>query len=416
MGNFFLALIIGTLNDSFLIFAKVVFILYFVITSIIKKRTLYIDSIIRIYFIIFICGFFASVLFVMKSNISSSLYDIFIEFLSVNSNFSSGLPTIVRQNRQYLIEIVFSICLYYHLSNKNLKSIYSIIYISVLLNFSAILFDLLIQKKLLRLSMLFPEPSSAGYFYCFVFFLLSLSYFKSNYKIKLISYSFKILGILIFSKGQIIALFLYSVLRIKIKKMLVILLILLMFVSNYNRIYNYLPNDFTQTITEVQTVTYYLFKDGITGLSTKNGVSETYITRLASSFFAYKSMSQFPLGIGFGTYDIMLSNKLQNDKQASYIVSSEMDDISRGSSYGSPKSNLIEVIISSGIIAFISLCYIFAIFFKHRKNNKEIYNAIILFLLASLFLELNSFFVMMTFLIVILKKQLNINKKFSLKS
>jgi len=260
------------------------------------------------------------------------------------------------------------------------------------------------------LSLLFTEPSSAGYFYCFVFFILSINYFKSSFKLRFISQGFRYLGILIFSKGQLIALALLSILKLKLKGILIILVIIITLLLVYPRISTFLPEQLTKTVTETQIFSYFILKNGISGLSSTNEVAATYVTRISSVFYAFNSIAQFPFGIGFGTYDYLFSEILKKDRTTSSILSMELYDISAGHSYGSPRSNLLEVIISSGLIAFFALIMVFKFFYKYRKSHKEIYNAFLLFLLASLFLEQNSFFVMLTFLIVILKSQINIEK------
>lgn len=412
MEQILLALIIGSLNNTALLYTKLILVALFVTYTIVNHNILYIDSIVRIYSLFLIAGILSSILFVIFNNIPADLADIPTYFFSTNSKFSRGISIIVNLNRQYLIEIIFSICLYYRLSEKPLNTIYSIIYYSVLLNLIALIAQILLTNKFFRLSLLFPEPSSAGYFYCFVFYILSIDYFKSNLHMKIISQGFRYLGILIFSKGQLISLFILSLLKIKLKSFMVILSVIFVIIFSYPRISNSLPNEITTTVTEAKIFSSFIVQDGISA----NGVASTYITRYSSIFFAIKSIVQFPFGIGFGTFDSLFSKTLNSDKLPSIALSTELSDTGLGYSYGSPRSNLLELLLSSGLIAIIIMLKIFLIFYRNRIIHKEIYNAFLLFIIASLFLELNSFFVMLTFLIVILKKQLNIEKSFSIKT
>lgn len=303
-------------------------------------------------------------------------------------------PTTLLSIRKYLIQIAFSIALYEFLKVKELQYILNIILLSIVPNILIGTYEL-IQFFPERIDMLFPEPSAAGYYYLFVFFIL-LANFRQNIPFWLTRY-FMILGLAIGSKAQIILLSIVAVLKYSTP-----LKFLSLSLVTFTIFYIFKDKLLSLEVVEYNLKVLDIYLDeGLGGLKTRNQVWGTYVTRISALEGSIKCLFEHPFGIGFGGYNSWFVNNMGNIP----FESSETDDILAGIKYASNKSNLFQFFVSTGIFGFLFYFSWFKSFFKIRKKKEYLFQSFIILSLASTFIELNPMYIYFMVLFILKEKE-----------
>ena len=306
--------------------------------------------------------------------------------------------TIPLSIRKYLIQITFAIALYEFLKTKDLQYVLNIIFFSTIPNILIGTYQL-VKFFPERISMLFPEPSAAGYYYLFVFFILYAN-FRQGIAFYLTRY-FMVLGLAIGSKAQIILLSIVAVLKYSTP------LKFLSFLVVTSTIF-YI---FKDKILSIEAVEYNLrvfdiyLNEGLGGLKTSNQVWGTYVTRISAIQGSLMCLVEHPFGIGFGGYNSWYVNNMNSIP----FESAETDRIFEGIRYASNKSNLLQFFVSTGIFGLIFYISWFKSFFEVRKKREYLFQSFIILSLASTFIELNPMYVYFMFLFILKEKELQNN-------
>jgi hypothetical protein len=243
--------------------------------------------------------------------------------------------------------------------------------------------------------MFFPEPSAAGYYYLFIFFIL-MAKFKKGIAFWTTRY-FMILGLAIGSKAQIILLFIVGLLKYSTP------LKLILFLSSIGLIlYN-----FSNELLQIDAIHYNVnilklyMEQGLSGLRLDNGVWGTYVTRISSIQGALMCIVEHPFGIGFGGFNSWYSTNMVNLG----FSSPETDSIIYGALYASPKSNLLDFFVITGIFGIGIYLFWLNQFIKFAKQQSYLLQSFIALSFASLFIELNPMYVYFMILFILKEKE-----------
>jgi hypothetical protein len=322
-------------------------------------------------------------------------------YMYLNDDAYKDMSSMLLNIRKNFIEIAFSIALYEFLKYKNLEYVLSVIFISVLFNIAMGTYQLITTFPE-RIDMLFPEPSAAGYYYLFVFFIL-FEKFKENKYMFYASRYFMVIGLAIGSKAQIALLALVTLLRYSTPAKLLLLSGLLGSIL-------YL---FWSDISNITAIKYNLnvlniyWEDGLAGLRTDNGVWGTYVTRISAIEGALRCLIENPFGIGFGGFHSWF---LENMSHINF-KSTETDEILAGLSYATPKSNLLSFFVVTGIVGISLYATWLKEFYIAGKQHAYLFQSFIILTFASLFIELNPMFVYIMVLFILKEKEANLDRE-----
>jgi len=316
-------------------------------------------------------------------------------YVTFNTAAYRDMESMIFSNRKFLIEITFAIALYEYLRYQSMDYIIKMLFVAIVLNAVAGTVQLGMHFPQ-RIWMLFPEPSAAGYFYLFVFFIL-LSKMNKPKTYNIVSKYFMILGLAIGSKAQIILLFIVGILKyftpLKIFAYIVTLGVII--------------SIFKEQLMGIDVIKYnlmvldlYLDK-GLAGLRIDNGVWGTYVTRVSAIQGALICMLEHPFGIGFGSFNSWFPENMVH----AGFSSPETDKILDGIYYASPKSNLLNFFVSTGIFGIGFYIYWFKQFFAIRKEQEYLFQSFIILSLASTFIELNPMYAYFMFLFILKEKE-----------
>ena len=321
---------------------------------------------------------------------------IVITYMLLDDNAYSDMSNIILNIRKYFIEILFSIALYQYLKYKDLEYVLSIIFISVIMNLIVGTYQLLTTFPE-RIDMLFPEPSGAGYYYLFVFFILFEKFKEHKYLFYLSRY-FMIIGLAIGSKAQIILLAVVGVLRYStpLKLLFFTLTIGLILFVFWNEIMG-----IDVVAYNIKVLNIYM-EQGLSGLRTDNGVWGTYVTRVSAIQGAIMCLFDNPLGIGFGGYHSWYLDHMSHIG----FKSSETDRILAGVAYATPKSNLLNFFVTTGVVGIGLYLTWLKEFYIAGKHYTYLFQSFIILTFASLFIELNPMFVYIMMLFIIKEKEM----------
>ncbi len=305
--------------------------------------------------------------------------------------------------RFYFIEILFGVSVYLFFKQRPLEYLLEVLLIALLLNTLVGGVQFLLNPTE-RIQMLFSEPSAAGFFYCFVIFI-AFAKMKQTRDSFIISRLYSIIGVLIFSKGQFLALGLVQIFKAsrKIKIILIAaILVSLIFFLDYIRL---LGGKFNQIIN----VYANLVKYGINGLNEKYEVWSSYVTRISAIYLAFTSLFEHPLGLGFGGFNSYYVDWIKYSGVD--IVSIETDEIKEGLKYATPRSHILELFSSCGLLAVFLYLKIFIKFFKARKKKTYLYVSFLSLTIVASILELNPFYCYLAILFVLYDKEFNTPNK-----
>ncbi len=374
--QYYLALLLGSqfnIGILYLAFTAYIFVLRLTLKK--KQRLTFIQV---QYIIILVIGMILSLIYVI-----------------FNESAYQDLDLILLSNRKYFIEIVFSVALYEFLRYKSMKYIIRMLFIAIVIN--VIVGTLQFATNFPeRINMLFSEPSAAGYFYLFVFFILLSKMNKPNYY-NIVSKYFMLLGLAIGSKAQIILLFIVGILKylapLKVLSyILAVITILYVFGDDIMAIKAVKYN--------IKVLNFYLDK-GLAGLRIDYGVWGTYVTRVSAVQGAFMCIWDNPLGIGFGGFNSWFPNNMAH----AGFSSPETDKIIEGIYYASTKSNLLNFFVSTGVFGIVLYIYWFRQFFAIRKEHEYLFQSFVILSLASTFIELNPMYMYFIFLFVLKEKE-----------
>lgn len=301
---------------------------------------------------------------------------------------------IVFNIRKYFIQILFSIALYEFFKDKDMEYLLTTLFLSIVPNIILGTYQLLTTFPE-RIQMFFLEPSSAGYYYLFIFFIL-LDKFKEGIVFWSSRY-YMVLGLAIGSKAQIILLSIVGVLKYStpLKLLLFLSIVASLFYGFYDQ------------IMEIETVKYNLkvfnlyWEQGLSGLTIDNGVWGTYVTRISAIQGAITCIFEHPFGIGFGGYNSWYSTNMLN----AGFSSPETDMIIYGGGYATPKSNLLDFFVATGLFGIVLYLYWFIQFIQIGRSNGYLLQSFIILTLASTFIELNPLFAYFMILFVLKEKE-----------
>ncbi len=296
--------------------------------------------------------------------------------------------------RKYFIQILFSIALYEFFKDKNIEYLLTTLFFSIVPNIMLGTYQLITTFPE-RIEMFFLEPSSAGYYYLFIFFIL-LEKFKEGIPFWSSRY-YMVLGLAIGSKAQIILLSIVGVLKYStpLKLLLFLSIVASFFYGFYDQ------------IMELETVQYNLkvfnlyWEQGLSGLTIDNGVWGTYVTRISAIQGAITCIFENPFGIGFGGYNSWYTTNMVD----AGFSSPETDMIIYGDGYATPKSNLLDFFVATGFFGILMYLYWFIQFIQIGKSKGYLLQSFIILTLASMFIELNPLFAYIMILFILKEKE-----------
>ena len=299
-------------------------------------------------------------------------------------------------NRKVIIEILFALAVYNYLKFQDLNYIIQILFFAILFNAVVGTIELILNFPN-RLSMLFPEPSAAGYFYLFIFFI-ALNKLKEPPLYNYVSKYFMVLGLAIGSKAQIILLFFVGMLKyftpLKILAYIVVVSTLIYI--------------FWDDLMKIDAIRYNIrvfelyWQKGLAGLRTDEyGVWGTYVTRISAIEGAIKCIIEHPFGIGFGGFNSWFPTNMAD----AGFSSEETDEILQGILYASPKSNLFDFFVATGVFGIALYISWFIEFWKIRKKYEYLFQSFVTLTLASAFIELNPMYLYIMILFILKEKE-----------
>jgi hypothetical protein len=316
--------------------------------------------------------------------------------------------------RKFAIEVIFAFFLYFYLKGKSFDQVMNLIYAGVVANCIIALIELpIVFTTPHRAQMLFFEPSSAGFYYCFSVFLLYLGMGKSKVK-KQIAIAFTFIGLIAFSKAQFLVLAIVALCTVKLSyKLLSMFFILLLFGTFNVQIMNFYEQllDNNLQIYGVDRVITSITEMGVVGISNDNDVTDTYVTRLSAIYVAVMTIFDYPFGIGASTFNPVYKQYLVDHDLVNVFMGGEVDKMLRGEAWASPRSRILGLVVGAGLIGIFALGYIFRSFFIFRKSHYLLYVAFLSTFIAGVVLELNPILDYFVVLIILLEKLRNEQQK-----
>ena len=294
--------------------------------------------------------------------------------------------------RDYFIQISFAIAVFLYLRLKPLKYILEVLFIGIAANTLMAVINLLMDPTQ-RISMLFPEPSSAGYYYLFIFFIILYNY-KEKWPFY-ISRFFLLVGLAIGSKAQYILLALVGILKYSSPRGIIVFLLI-----TFSLGYGF--KDKILAMPEIQYNKYVLdtyIDGGLKNFTEENRIWGTYVTRVSGIEGAVRCLYDNPFGIGTG-YGLWFSTNMP----ATGIDNPETNRVIAEYS-ATARSNLLDLFLRTGIFGIFIYGYLGYWFFKIRKKRYYLYQSFLILTFASLIIELNPMFAYLAILVSILEKE-----------
>lgn len=282
--------------------------------------------------------------------------------------------------RKLFFELIVCYSVLFFCINSKIEQILSGIKIAIGLSVFVGIIQMCYLPADIRPSMLFLEPSSAGYFIgTFIFYLL-----VDNRKIFNTLIIF-IPTIVLRSKSLFLTLIVtFVIFKMNIKWLISVFIITLIFGVN---IHLYLMGHNEQYVGFVHLLNM-VWIHGIAGFSSKFDIYNTYLTRLSSIIFSIKLFYENPLGIGFGSFHHLYASQITTMFSLDDLGTEVSDTLKYGMI--TPKSNMFEQLLSGGYIMIIILFYWTCKMFENK--SKIIRMSVISFLSISFFTELNNFY------------------------
>lgn len=370
-----LALIIGTslgIEPVYLISSLVVFVV-----SCVWKGDLLVSEYALTPIILFVLGL---------------VFTVRVLLMGADAHDSNDQITIIFRSRKFVIEFMVGLLVYFSLKRYSIYSLLEIFVLAFIVNIVAALIQLGVLGG--RVSMLFFEPSSAAYFICSFFFLIyGLS--KGVFYARFVSIGFFMATLLVASKAQVLLYLIYPLIR-SFRLRSVALYLVCITVPASLLFYFYLHDYMYEKFLQYRGFSIFLnvlVDSGIAGLSADNDVFNTYVTRISSITVAVEMLFSEFLGKGFGYFGVEFLSVISDQILYSQTAGEEVSKILVGDVIASPKSKLLEVLISTGWLGVVVIAIASVRIFRNLSFEKFGLKASwIMFLMASLIVELNNFY------------------------
>ena len=277
-----------------------------------------------------------------------------------------------------------------------------------------------------RMSFLSFEPSMAAVFYCtFFFFILSNS--VENKYLNFLSKSYLLFGVMIRSKIQFASIaFIFTLSRALsgIKSFLLIAALTILFLLFSNEILDvllYYLDSIERNPTQEQFFWIlkdlkFIIKNDLFSFIYFNEMGKpSYVIRFSAIHISFYSLFDNFFGLGwggFGHYFVSKLNELgfiihvQDSLQGGLLIN-ETDEIYSGIQEATPKSFLMEILVSTGIFGLLAFVALFYHFIKYYRMHKVIVLSFLSLLCVAFFVETASILALLSTLIVLLKKKLS---------
>lgn len=320
-------------------------------------------------------------------------------FLMINQLLPQNeVDVIVFRFRKFLLEYFVAVAVYIFLRGVSFSDIKRVITFSFLLNIVFGLYQLAVSSD--RISLLFPEPSSAGLYCCFYIFVM----FAENeiFFYRVVTGIMFIMSFLVASKAQLIVYLIYFFLRYR-NRILTILLLFSSIVFLMSLYFDFLYEKYDYFHSLINFI--FSFNDmGMNSLSIDNGVYGTFTVRLSSIYTAVYFFITHPIGIGFGAFNSVFESSIKDLYFYENLRSDELDDIVGGIKLATPKSLLLEILLSTG---WLGLIYLIKAFYKIRFHNlsANLILAVIAFYIISTIVELNNFYLYLYMISLFIEKK-----------
>jgi len=284
--------------------------------------------------------------------------------------------------RKACIEFYCAFVVFFYLNGKTYGYIVKVLLLSFFVN-STIGWIQFFYFDFARVSMLFVEPSSAGYFICCFLFLAMAELDRTGGSVFLKWYIF-LASLLVASKAQYLIYGVYFVLRRK-----AVLAIMVgfggVFFASLHQYLGEISGQYKGFILMVNAL------NNIDGSNIFNMYS-TYSTRFVSVYIAFQEVLANPLGMAFGEFNFIFKEKFDL-YVPSVNLSDEMMFILSDAGFASPKSRLLELLLTTGWAGVLGV-----VFFSYRftrdscKSNNPLFLSFLFFLISSFLVELNNIY------------------------
>ncbi|WP_372872609.1 hypothetical protein, partial [Shewanella sp.] len=268
--------------------------------------------------------------------------------LSFSIFYDSDINQQLYRTRKFLFELIIAYAVLLFCINTKYHELLKIINNAMSACIIIGIVQILLNPQI-RPSLLFVEPSSAGYFVGTFIFSVFLCKPKSRATIKLILITF-----IVRSKSLILSIIsTFVVMRISLFKVVIVLVLLALFGQNLN---SYLVNS-SEQYRGFSHLISVLFKYGIDGFSSAFDIYNTYLTRLSAIFLGVDLIKEHPLGIGFGSFHELYVQRVGNF----FSIESLGEEVASTIKYGliTPKSNFFEHSLSFGLLGIGIFIYWF---------------------------------------------------------
>lgn len=349
------------------------------------------------------------------------LYGLFVSQTYILSNDLTVKEVEWIYNRSILIFInfTFAIAVYFYTINKSYQQIINLVFFIAAINCIAgmlqLIFPELSRSVSGRLSLLSMEPNHCALHYMFVFWLV----YYNNSSIPTLNFLgkvFLIVGLFVRSKIQLIALMITSLFNNF--KNIFLILPLVFFLFNFSGFLSLeTKNEKNYCASSTICDQAYFLSEDLNRFSTfildedKSVIDlkPSYYTRLFSFYHSFSSSISNPLGLGWGGFNTYFQQEIKKSKVHVNIIGddSEQNQILSGDQESTPKSNLLEILVSTGWLGIVLLIILLFYFLKYRTKNKSVFLTFFSILITGLFVETAPFLGMIAVTYVLLLKSMN---------
>lgn len=291
--------------------------------------------------------------------------------------------------RKNVIEFAIAVCAYGVARRLTYRKLIDVLLIAFTVNCVVGLYQFAINP-FDRTPMLFVEPSSAGYFFAsFIAIVVNANFGKVRRAIGVAAF---IGSVLIFSKVQMVIYGMMLYLKAGRWKYFALPMAGLLIYHYAGQVDDYLYAHFDQ-YRGASILVSALARDSFVGFFNSRDVYATYLTRISSLAAAVVVLVQNPLGVGFGGFNAVFASIVQPMSGFADITGSELADVVDGLKYASTKSRLLDLFIASGWVGVAAFAfYVFRFVKAHGRSEPALVLSFAMFVLASVFLELNNIF------------------------
>jgi len=350
-------------------------------------------------------------------------------YVDINNVDKATHNRLIERIGLYFGQFFFAIAIYSYLSFKSYSYIKNVIFFGAAMNMIAGVIEIIklgFSGGIDRMSFLSYEPSMAAVFYAaFFFFILTNS--VQNKSINFLSKSYLFFGLMIRSKAQFVSIaFVYILSRALrgIKSFLLIAALLFLFYAFSNEILNSLiyylsgpgKNSIQSQLFSHLTDLQYVLKNDIFSLIYFNELGKpSWVVRLSAIHMSFYSLFDNFFGLGWGGFNHYFPQKinelgyllLTQDVLSNGVISSEVNEIFSGAQEATPKSYVLEILISTGFFGVLALVALFINFIKHYRTHKFVVISFFSLFCVAFFVESVSILALLSTLIVLLKKKVS---------